>query len=166
MNLNPKESKSLAMLAKRTKSKDNKFFIAVELAIYEGVMKVAKADNFPIIPYRDSWEELGSNIQFLNITQDKNETIPQPQVNGDKKHNLSLTTNELLYYQLERDSKLAINIWCIDMDKKAFCLGSAGITLFSENGYLKQKDHNVYMWPFVKYNEELICFGNNRIGHK
>jgi hypothetical protein len=52
------------------------------------------------------------------------------------------------------------------MKKQAFCLGSAGITLFGENGFLKQKDHNVYLWPFEKYNEELICYSNNRIGQK
>lgn len=156
----------MANLAERIKSKDKKYFIAIEMAIYEGVMKVAKADSFPIIPFKDSFEDLKDlNIKFLNLTQDKDD-VQKKSTNDDKpeKFNLLSSKNELFYHQLERDSKLAINVWCIDMKKRAFCLGSAAITLFSEEGFLKQKNQDIYLWPLERYNEDLICFGMNRIG--
>ena len=139
------EMEWLNKLAKRFRSKSNRFFIALEFAIYEGAFKIAQADCFPIIPFKKKMKDLELKIKFLNTTQDK---------------------NELYYYQIRKNARLSLNVWWIDLKKRCFWLGSAGMNLFTEKGFLKQKQYDIHLWPLQKFIEDLNCYGTNKIGPK
>lgn len=79
-------------------------------------------------------KELALKVRFLNTTQDR---------------------NELYYYQLRKNARLAMNVWCIDQQKRCMCIGSAGMNLFTERGFLKQEDYEVFLWPMEKFKEDL-----------
>lgn len=71
-NLSEAEHENLSNLSQRLKSSQDKFFIILDFSIYEGTMKVAKGDSFPVIPFKDSFDKIPLKIKFLNVTQDKN----------------------------------------------------------------------------------------------
>ena len=43
------------------------------------------------------------------------------------------------------------------------CLGSAGISLFDQNGILKTGDQELVLWPLKTYPSDISCFGCNII---
>lgn len=126
--------------------KDWHFFIIIEICVYEGVLVVAKPEYFYINVYEDNRQVAASKVtKFINQTKAK---------------------TSLRFCDLQRDSRLGINVWCVDSKKRSFCLGSAGMTLFTQDGHLKQKEYDIYLWPLQKFKEDLICYGSNHVGEK
>ena len=40
------------------------------------------------------------------------------------------------------------------------------MTIFNFDGYIKQGNHEAYLWPLQKFRDDLIWYGSNRIKQK
>jgi hypothetical protein len=129
-------------------SNDLSLFIVLEIGIYEGIMLIAK----PTYYFTDLFfDHTRNNLKHNHLMKFINQ----------KEHQTPLE-----YRELQRDARIGINLWCVDSRFKSFWLGSAGITLFTQDGFLKQGDYDIYLWPLERFKKEIIWFGMNHVGDK
>jgi len=125
-------------MAKKLKNKKNlSLFIVVEVLIYEGVLLIAKPERF-----------------YMNLFAD---SLPKPIKKGTMKFINQINDQPpFKYNELQRDMRLGINVWCVDSNRQSFCIGSAGMTLFTQEGFLKQGEIDIHLWPLEKFKKDII----------
>lgn len=119
-------------------------FVVIEVLIYDGTKLLWKPEYWPISVFENSKE----------FDQD-----------GNKQKFFRFLGN-IKYSDLNIEWRLAINVWWVNLKNRWFLLGSAGVTIFNSDKFIKQEDHDVYLWPFQKFRDDLIWYGSNRVGKK
>ena len=128
-----------------SKNKAEYFFLIIEIGIYTGPSLIGKPHivTFKLLDDKDFSEN--HELSF---------------------HNCSSSRNKFKYRHLPNDARIAVNAWCVNFDRQSFCLGSAATTIFNEQGYFKQGEMDLYLWPLTKFNQDITCYGINNMGTK
>ena len=148
------------------------WFIMLQIMIYLGPEVVGQATCYPSFLMKDELNT-STKIKFKLFTKNK-EAREEP----------------FLYSYLPREARLGINIWAVNTDLEMVCLGSAGTTVFDQNGIFKshfKSDENdsanfehseeikevdikaknkskiteVTLWPLKQFSTDVSWFGCN-----
>lgn len=119
-------------------------FIVFEILVYDGTRLIGRPEYCPISVFENTKEF------FKDINKQK----------------FFRFSGSIKYSDLTVDWRLAINVWCVNTINRWFLLGSAGMTIFNSDEFIRQGNHDVYLWPLQKFRDDLICYGSNRMRQK
>ena len=107
-------------------------FIMFEIMIFVGPKMVGHAHYYPIFIIKDK-ARLNKVIEF------------------------KLTHNEecFQYAYLTSESRLGINVWAMNIENQIVCLGSAGSTIFDQEGWLKEGQQKMTIWPLKPFPKDI-----------
>ena len=145
----------------------------VQILIYVGPELVGQATAYPSFLMKDEIN-IWKKIKFKLFTKNK-EAMEQP----------------FLYSYLPKEARLGITMWAVSTNLEMVCLGSAGTTVFDQNGVFKSycnynqneksarfdqsediKEseqtersqeivHEIILWPLKRFPKDISWYGSN-----
>lgn len=76
-------------------------------------------------------------------------------VNIDLKFRMIYNDDDFQYAFLPFESRIGINVWAVNINKEAVCLGSVGSTIFNYDGKLKTGTQKLLLWPCKPFPKDI-----------